>query len=148
MPNSPSSSRQQGAPPLRILLLDDDSFMLEILTEMLDELGQRDVSSAASGRAAVAALQRERPQLLICDLSMPDMDGIEFLRIAADAGFRGGVALLSGVDGDVRQAAGRLALAHGLNVLGVFPKPVSPAELERLLALAAALSEGQHEQHD
>ncbi|MGZ8289648.1 MAG: response regulator [Telluria sp.] len=113
-----------GAHP-RVLLLDDDPFMLEMLQDMLDELGSFDVVGETCARRALRVLSAGVPELLICDLSMPDMDGIEFLQEAALAGFKGGVVLLSGLDAGVRHAAERLALAHGLRVLGSFKKPAS-----------------------
>lgn len=125
------------APPLRILLLDDDSFMLEVLSEMLAQLGQDHVSLADTSAAALAALRGGDPQLLICDLSMPDMDGVAFLRLANAAGFRGGVALLSGMDAAERAAAGHAARNLGLRILGVYPKPIAPDALAQVLAMAA-----------
>ncbi|MDC8759684.1 response regulator [Janthinobacterium fluminis] len=123
------------AAPLRVLLLDDDTFTLALLADMLGQLGQCDVVSESHGAPALEALRRHRPQLLICDLSMPDMDGIEFLDRAAAAGFDGGVVLLSGMHAAVRKAAERLALAHGLRILGAYRKPMQPDDLLHMVAL-------------
>lgn len=120
--------------PLRVLLLDDDAFMLALVHEMLNELGQFEVHAESCARRALQTLARVQPALLICDLSLPDMDGIEFLHAAAEARFGGCVMLLSGIDDGVRRAAERLARAHGLRVLGAFRKPLAAA------ALAAALA--------
>lgn len=124
-------------PPLRVLLVDDDSFMLSLLADMLDDLGPCEVHADSDARAALASLQRTTPDLLICDLSMPDMDGIEFLRLVADGGYGGCVVLLSGMDAGVLQAAERLAMAHGLTILGACKKPLASVELAGLLRLAA-----------
>ena len=124
--------------PLRILLLDDDPFMLSLLADMLEDLGQLNVRSETDGRRALQALPHYRPDLLVCDLSMPDMDGIEFLRQAADCSFGGAVVLLSGMDAGVRQAADTLARAHGLALLGTLGKPASPGALAAVLAQAAS----------
>lgn len=123
-------------PPARpsVLLLDDDNFTLELLADMLSELGHADVRCLSDARAALQALAAAPPALLICDLSMPDMDGIEFIHAAAAAGFRGHVMLLTGMDAGVRRAAERLAQAHGLQVLGAYKKPISQAELGAALA--------------
>ncbi len=124
-------------PPARlsVLLLDDDNFTLDLLADMLAELGHADVRCQSDARAALQLLGHAPPALLICDLSMPDMDGIEFIHAAAGAGYRGHVMLLSGMDAGVRRAAERLARAHGLQVLGAYKKPISQAELRAALAL-------------
>ena len=123
-----------SATPLRVLLLDDDEMMLAMLEDMLAELGSFEVACASDARRGLAILADNPPGLLVCDLSMPDMDGIEFMHAAATAGFQGAVMLLSGMDPGVRKSAERLARAHGLNVIGAFPKPISLADLGQALA--------------
>jgi CheY-like chemotaxis protein len=118
----------------RVLLLDDDRFTLELLTDMLGEVGAFIVQCESDAKSALRALASDPPDLLVCDLSMPDMDGIEFMHAAAEAGFKGQVMLLSGMDSGVRRSAERLAKAHGLRVLGAWEKPISAAELRHALA--------------
>lgn len=134
--NQPDPSASPGA-RLRVLLLDDDTFMLDVLADMLAELGNFDVRCESDAKRALHSLASDAPDLLVCDLSMPDMDGIEFLHAAAEAHFRGGVLLLSGMDSGVRRSAERLARAHGLQVLGAYKKPISSAELRAALAMLA-----------
>jgi len=122
--------------PFRIMLLDDDVFLLEMLADMLRALGQDDIIAESNSQRALLTLRRVEPQLLICDLSMPELDGIEFLHLAAGIGYRGGLVLLSGMDDAIRRAAERLAIAHGLRVLGTYQKPVSEASLREVLARA------------
>ena len=131
--------------PSRVLLLDDDNFTLEVMADMLDELGSFEVLCETDAKRALLTLAAERPAILICDLSMPDMDGIEFMRAAADAGFRGSVMLLSGMDVGVRRAAERLARANGLNVLGAWQKPISAADLRTALAALPTANKGGDE---
>lgn len=128
---------------LRILLLDDDAFMLELLQDLLNGLGYDNLRAETDARRALHALPAWRPELLICDLSMPEMDGIEFLRAVAQQGYDGTVILLSGMDSGVLRAAGTLAMAQGLTILGTCAKPVQGAELADLLALAA-VHDGGH----
>jgi len=123
---------------LRVLLLDDDNFALEIMADMLADIGSFDVLRETDARHALSTLASARPGLLICDLSMPDMDGIEFMQAAAEAGFQGSVMLLSGMDPGVRRAAERLARAHGLKVLGAWQKPISGPDLRVALAALAS----------
>jgi CheY-like chemotaxis protein len=122
---------------LRVLLLDDDTFMLAVLADMFADLGNFELHCEPDAKRALRDLAAQPPGLLVCDLSMPDMDGIEFLNAAAGAGFRGGVILLSGMDAGVRRSAERLARANGLNVLGAYKKPISPQELRAALTRLA-----------
>jgi EAL domain-containing protein (putative c-di-GMP-specific phosphodiesterase class I) len=110
------------APLLRILVLDDEVFILDVVRDMLAGLGNFDITVETDGSRALAALTERQIDLLICDLSMPDMDGVEFLRFAAATSFQGSVLLHSGMDDAVRKAAERLAKAHGLHILGAYKK--------------------------
>ena len=120
-------------PPLRVMLLDDDTFMLDVLHGMLDEIGTFEVLRETCARQALRALPVDSPDLLVCDLSLPEMDGIEFMQAAARSGFPGGVLLLSGLDMGVRHAAERLASAYGLRVMGSFAKPLSLQDLRGVM---------------
>jgi signal transduction histidine kinase len=62
-----------------LLLVDDDARNLLALSALLDPLGHRLVT-AAGGRAAIDAFEREPPDVVLCDFAMPDCDGIAVLR--------------------------------------------------------------------
>jgi CheY-like chemotaxis protein len=126
-------SRAAHGAPRRVLLLDDDRFMLETLKDMLAGCGPFEVFAEADARHALATLHARAPDLLICDLALPDMDGVEFLQAAAGLGYAGEVILLSGMDAGVRDATGELARVLGLKVLGAFRKPISAAQLRGLV---------------
>ena len=117
--------------PKRVLVLDDDRFMLGVLEELLGEVGRYHVATEADARNALARLGEHRPDVVICDLVLPDMDGIEFLQAAAGQGFRGKVVLITGYDDGLREAAGDLARALGLQVTGTFRKPIGAEQLRR-----------------
>ncbi len=61
----------------RILIADDESIILMDLREMLNNLGYLVVGEANDGRSAVNMARELRPDLVIMDIKMPDMDGIE-----------------------------------------------------------------------
>ena len=64
-----------GAPrPLRVLAVDDETMILELVSDALSRDGHR-VETACSGREALARLEQERFDVLVLDLKMPEMDG-------------------------------------------------------------------------
>ena len=66
----------------KILLADDDPDLLDMYREILAQLPSRpEIHTAASGARAIAMLEAEPFQLLICDLKMPKMDGLQVLAI-------------------------------------------------------------------
>ncbi len=66
----------------KILLLDDDPDLLDMYREILSQLPSRpDIRTATSGPRAMAMLEAEPYRLLICDLKMPKMDGLQVLSI-------------------------------------------------------------------
>jgi EAL domain-containing protein (putative c-di-GMP-specific phosphodiesterase class I)/FixJ family two-component response regulator len=123
---------------LRVLAIDDEPFQLKLLTQQLKGLGVTAVKTCQEPIAALVQLQAEPGcvDLISCDLQMPGMDGIEFVRNLGQTGYRGGVMLISGEDRSVLQAAERLAASHALRVCGAFQKPVSGEQLLRALVAA------------
>ncbi|HYD60935.1 MAG TPA: EAL domain-containing response regulator [Noviherbaspirillum sp.] len=111
---------------MKILILDDEPFMLKLLERQLAVLGFAKIVGHLRARDALAVVTSEPDAvgLVFCDLQMPEMDGVEFVRQLAQTGYTGGLVLVSGEEERVLQTAQRLAQAHGLNVLGVLRKPV------------------------
>lgn len=62
----------------RILIVEDVDFNRDLLTQLLEE--EFEVIAAADGRAGIAAAERERPDLILMDLSLPVIDGWEATR--------------------------------------------------------------------
>ena len=62
-----------------ILVVDDDADIREVLGDRLESLGYR-VSAAETARAGLELLERQNPQLVLLDIEMPDMNGIDMLR--------------------------------------------------------------------
>ena len=63
----------------RILLVDDEAAVREVLSDYFVERGYA-VSTAAGGQEALAAFARERPDIVLLDVRMPGMDGVQVLR--------------------------------------------------------------------
>ncbi len=61
----------------KILIIDDNQGDLDLIEQMLVELGFKDVISAISGEDGIRKCQEERPDIVIIDTLMPGMDGFE-----------------------------------------------------------------------
>ena len=120
---------------MKVLLVDDESFVLKLLARQLANLGFEQVITCERAHEALSLLQAEAASigLIFCDLQMPEMDGVEFVRHLARIGYAGGLVLVSGEDERILQTAQKLALAHRLVVLGGLKKPVSPEQLRHVL---------------
>lgn len=120
----------------RVFVLDDDPFMLSLLGKMLARLEYKDVTTFTRGADAVKALRHdpEAVDLILCDLQMPEMDGVEFVRHLVESHYTGTLVLVSGEDSRILEAAESLAKAHSLQVLGTLRKPPDPSALATVLA--------------
>jgi len=130
MPPAAAASRSAQ---LRVLVLDDDHLLLELMREMLASCGPCEIVLELDARQALARLVEAMPDVVISDLVLPEMDGIEFLQAAARHGYTGKVILLSALEDEVREAAEELARALGLQVVGSFRKPLAPEQLRQAL---------------
>ena len=85
-----------GAAGRQVLLVDDDDMMRRGMRQALEKDGWK-VGEAENGRVALARLAEARPDVIMLDLMMPEMDGFEFL---VEMRSRAGVARHSGAGGD------------------------------------------------
>jgi EAL domain-containing protein (putative c-di-GMP-specific phosphodiesterase class I)/CheY-like chemotaxis protein len=120
--------------PLRILVIDDEPVVADLIAQLLRELGVSDVQTAVNGEHALQMLTTgDVPDIICCDLNMPGMDGIQFIRHLADRGLRSGLIVVSGEDSRILTTVKDLAHSHGIYVLGVLSKPIALESLVRML---------------
>ena len=136
---------------LHILLVDDDEYMCELMAAMLNELAVDSVQVAMSGQHGldIYTAAELKPNLLLCDLCMPGMDGFQFLSKMAGKSYRGDVAIISSYDteapvsgewalGNYKASAlhlaEKLARLQGLKVLATLEKPISLVQLGELIS--------------
>lgn len=119
----------------KVLVLDDEPFMLMLLTQLLHLQGFSNVANCGHGHDALQLVDNPQttPQLILCDLHMPGMDGVDFVRHLAERRYAGSLVLISGEDPSRLQSTHELMQAHQIAVLGSLQKPVAPAALAELL---------------
>lgn len=120
---------------LKVLILDDEPFMRMLLSEMLSNLGLTQITAYENGTEALAYINSpdNAVDLILLDINMPGMDGIEFVRHLANCSYHGSLILISGEDERMLQTAEKLVKTHNINILGHLQKPVSSKELSGLL---------------
>ena len=125
-----------------VLVVDDDPVILMQMRQMLGGLGVPTVLTARNGLEAIVLINRraqQAPQVVVCDLNMPEMDGVEMIRRLGQSGFSGGLILMSGANEQLLPTVGKLAELQGLIVLGHISKPVNPISIRALLLQASSV---------
>lgn len=119
-----------------ILIVEDHDFQRRILARLLSALGAKNVLEAANGHEALALLDAgHAPELVICDLDMPEMDGMAFLRHLGERLPDVPVIIASALDPALLGSVAKMADAYGVRLLGVLEKPVTRIHLAQLLAV-------------
>jgi CheY-like chemotaxis protein len=121
--------------PKCVLIVDDDEHSQEILRKAFSGWGVTDILLAGNGLKAVHVLDSmlPHPDVLVCDIFMPDMDGIEFIDELVKRNFKGGVIFVTGVNREMLDVAQTIASHRGLRVLAEFVKPIQPDVLLKVL---------------
>src|SRR5260370_10407241 len=91
------SSNGREQPDARLLVVEDEPNILELLSASLRYAGF-EVVTAAAGTEAVQAAQRHRPDLIVLDVMLPDMDGFDVIRRLRGGGARIPVVFLAAPD--------------------------------------------------
>lgn len=125
--------QQNNRQALSTLLLEDDEFMSELTVDVLKNAGMAPIHVAFSAAQALVFIKQHQPDLLICDLAIPDTDGFEFLQKIAESHYTGAIIIVSGLAEAVVKAAHRVASAHGLQIIGAFAKPITGSALQTAL---------------
>ncbi len=111
----------------RVLVVDDEPDAVELLQEFLVAKGY-EVLTANGGEEALRVVREERPHLILLDVRMPGMNGLEVLRRVREIDQEAGVIMVTAVN---EEETGREALALG--AFDYIVKPLDLAYLERSL---------------
>lgn len=119
----------------RLLIVDDDPDICDFVRDAAEPLGF-DVTTHTKASTFMESVNEGGADVLLIDISMPKVDGIELLSQLAQSGTRAKIFVMSGYNPAIRDAAIRLGNARGLNMRGVIPKPVRLAVIRELLTEA------------
>lgn len=118
---------------LTVLVIEDDDFQRNIVVSILNSLGVTSIFSVGNGKQALDILQDKNSKsvdIALCDLNMPEMDGMEFLRHLGKQHQDTAVILVSSLDAKVLASVGRMTEMYGVQFLGAIEKPVLPPNLK------------------
>jgi EAL domain-containing protein (putative c-di-GMP-specific phosphodiesterase class I)/CheY-like chemotaxis protein len=120
---------------LRFLVVEDHDVQRRLLTQILANLGATSVEGAEDGQAALGILGRigQPIDIMITDLSMPGMDGMELIRHVSEGGSGVSVILSSSLEPKLLVSVANMAQAYKVKLLGVMNKPPSAVKLSRLI---------------
>lgn len=119
----------------RIMVVEDDSVMRAFVVNSLRRMGIQSIETCADGASALAQLEIFKPDLVLTDIHMDPMDGLEFvrqLRVFPNVALRKTRVIFMSADA----SSGTLAEALPLGTLGYIVKPPRPETLQAKLELA------------
>ena len=121
---------------LGVIVVEDHDFQRKVAVSFLGQMGVTKVLHASGGRDALDQISAAPwpVDVAICDLDMPGMDGMEFIRHLAEGKLVGAIILLSGLESQLISSVESMASFQGMTVLGTIEKPVSPQKISNLLA--------------
>lgn len=121
---------------LNLLVVEDDDFQRKAIINMLRSLGVKLISSAGNGKEAleiIRGLNSNTVNVAICDLKMPEMDGMEFLRHLGHENHNIAIIISSALDGKLLASVAGMARMFGIKLLGAIEKPIMLTTLNELL---------------
>jgi EAL domain-containing protein (putative c-di-GMP-specific phosphodiesterase class I)/CheY-like chemotaxis protein len=124
---------------IRFLVVEDQGFQRWITGNLLEGMGAKHVYTAGDGQAALEILADADPPIdvIISDLDMPGMDGMEFIRHVGEGWNPVSLIVASALDRALVSSVEAMARAYGVNLLGAIEKPATAKKLQALLALHA-----------
>lgn len=150
-PRSPAAERE-GAPPrpptvgipapgpagefadYSVVVVEDHDFQRRTVVQLLRKLGVGRVADAPNGVEALQILKSGPvPDIIVCDIDMPGMDGIEFVASVAENNLACSIVIASGLDAKVLRAVESIGESHGLHVLAALEKPLTARRLGDVL---------------
>ncbi|MCA0935813.1 EAL domain-containing response regulator [Vibrio alginolyticus] len=120
-----------------VLIVDDSASQREYMAQKCRDIGACQITTAEDGRRALELIAEHEKgfDILICDLEMPGLDGIELIQILGTQKSRSGLIIVSGHEKSLITAAKVMAQDEGLQVLGTMQKPIPEKRLKAIFRL-------------
>ncbi len=116
--------------PLNIVIADNESIIRMDLREMLEEQGHTIVGEAHDGKQALELTRKYRPDLVMMDIKMPNMDGITAAKTIADEGISPVILLTAFSDSEI------VSRAKDAGVLAYLVKPIREESISPAIEIA------------
>jgi DNA-binding SARP family transcriptional activator/EAL domain-containing protein (putative c-di-GMP-specific phosphodiesterase class I)/FixJ family two-component response regulator len=127
-----------------VVVVEDHDFQRRTVVQLLRGLGVGTVKDAADGVEALRILEAAPiPDVVICDIDMPGMDGVEFVTRVAESNLACSVVIASGLESNVLRAVEAIGEGHGLHVLAALQKPLTSRRLGEVLRQYTGLHRGR-----
>jgi CheY-like chemotaxis protein len=115
-----------------VLLIDDDEFMLSLMDSLLREAGFN-VLKTADGPQGIEVYARRKPDIVVLDLGLPSMDGLQVLKRIRDMDPKAKVVVVTGYPSEPA-----LEAARALGACDFLPKPFKTDKFVELIREVAA----------
>lgn len=122
---------------LNLLVVEDDDFQRQMVVNMLRSLGATSICDASNGKQALEIIREANSNpvdVALCDLNMPEMDGMEFLRHLSQEQHSISIIITSALDSKLLASVARMTKMYGIKLLGAIEKPIMPGQLKELLS--------------
>ena len=119
----------------KVLIIDDDPVLRALVEQYFSQHGCSDVLHASDGLEALehVKLHGSAIDLIISDLNMPKLDGVELMGRLKAVGFTGPIIIVSGTYDVVITMAEELASLQDLNIAGTIYKPFTAEKLDEII---------------
>ena len=134
-PDRQADMQKEEFNKLSVLIIDDQVFIQNQTRRLLNKIGIEKIEMATNGDEALRVLDRAEhlPDLILCDLNMPGMDGLALIRHLGQREIELGIIFVSGEDKRILNTAEVLGKSHNLYILGSIQKPLKSDEIIKLL---------------
>jgi len=102
----------------KVLVVDDDVSIINLLTDLIPRVMKHELSLALTGEEAIKILKEKKPNVVLLDMQLPGIDGIQVLKVIRKEYPDTKVLIITSYDKEVKKAVSELG------VDGFFPKPI------------------------